>query len=114
MKLYCNKKYYLNVLILVLTILLFSSSSYALQKSNTLDLIRKDLDNKNISFDDYVLLVIKAIKEPSVLPSEYKSTSLAASYLPERCATTELIYIKNNWDLLSTSTQSTFLTALAR
>ena len=114
MKLYCNKRYYLNVLILVLTMLLFSSSSFALQTSNTLDLIRKDLDNKNISFDDYVLLVIKAIKEPSVLPSEYKSASLAASYLPERCATTELIYIKNNWDLLSTSTQSIFLTAMAR
>ncbi len=114
MKLCCNKKYYLNILILVLTISLFSINSYALQTNNALDLIRKDLDNKSISLDEYVLLVIQTIKEPSALPSEYKSTSLTASYSPGRCATTELIYIRNNWTLLSASTQSTFSAAMLR
>ena len=107
-------KNYLKILILVLSALLFSSNSYALQADNSIDLIRNDLEKNNITLDEFTLLIVNVIKNPSALPSEYKSFSLASSYNPEQCVTAELIYIKNNWALLSATTQATFSEAMAR
>ncbi len=104
---------YISLFVLICSVLLYSSviSKSSVGSFNAVHEIHSDYDNGKISLDDFTLLIIKAVKQPEKLPSQYQASSLSLSVDHLSCVTPELIFIKNNWNNISASVQASFLTA---
>jgi len=106
-------------ILLISAFLILTQVSFAKQKvlsavNDPLVQIEKDYQNHVISLDEKALLVIKAIKNPSALPSTYKSLSLSGGRINSRSATMALVDLRVNWDLLSDKTKQAVSQALSR
>lgn len=92
-----------------------SSSSRGVQTSLTpIEAIEADYQKGDITLDERVLHIIQAIKSPRKLPVNYQPQSIIGPAKTTRCVTMVLRDIIQNFELLSTSTQTAFQTSLAR
>ena len=76
--------------------------------------IESDYLKGNITVDERALLVIQAIKAPHDLPLSYQPQSVVGAGKTTRCVSMVLREIIQDFELLSTSTQTAFQTSLAR
>jgi len=79
-----------------------------------IETIESDYLKGNISPDERALHVIQAVKSPHELPTRYRLQAGVATQRATRCVSMALRDIVFDFELLSTSTQTAFLSSLAR
>ena len=100
---------------LALTITAHAGTQPVALAVDPLSLIEQDYLAGKLTFDERALLEVTAIRDYRNLPPAYQSIDLTSSQrTPLRDATTTLVRIRTNWDLLAPSTQQAITAALGR